>query len=86
MKSLSTSESVPLVNRIRMNILIQLVYFSPYPFQIKNGNQSLWTLLQGLPKAQGKDCIYVVVDRLTTFALLCNFSYLYNSTGSRFVF
>ena len=38
----------------------------------------LMDFITGLPKAQGKDCIYIVVDRLTKlthfFAILANYS------------
>lgn len=68
MKSSSMLKSVPLVNRIKMSTLTQLVCFISYPFLIKNGNVSLWTSSPCYQRLLGKDCIYVVVDKVTKFA------------------
>lgn len=43
MKSLSMFGNVPHANRIRMNILTQLVCCNPFLSPIKNGSVSLWT-------------------------------------------
>jgi hypothetical protein len=43
--------------------LLQLV-----PIPEKKWESISMEFIRGLPKVQGKDCIYVVVDRLTKFA------------------
>jgi hypothetical protein len=43
-------------------------YFSLYPFQIRNGRAFLWISLQDFLECRERDCIFVVVDRLTKFA------------------
>jgi hypothetical protein len=48
-------------------MLFQQGYFNHSPFQSRNKSISM-DFITGLPKVQGKDCIYVVVDRLTKFA------------------
>ena len=50
-----------------MSTLTQHVYHNLSPFQSVCGRVSM-DFITGLPKAQGKDCIFVVVDRLTKFS------------------
>jgi hypothetical protein len=55
-------------------------YYNLYPFQSRNGRVCRWNFITGLPKVQGKDCIYVVVDRLTKFAHFFAISSEYKAT------
>ena len=50
-------------NKGRWRTHIQMVYCIPFPFWNKNGK----VFITGLPKIQGKDCIFVVVNRLTKY-------------------
>ena len=42
--------------------------------------------ITGLPKTQGRDCIYVVVDRLTKFAHLFSISLEYKAAKVAYLF
>jgi hypothetical protein len=53
-------------NKVEKNHLVG--FLQPLPIPNKKWASILMDFIIGLPKAQGKDCIYVVVDRLTKYA------------------
>ena len=52
----------------------------PLPIPEKKWESILMDFITGLPKTQGKDCIFVVVDRLTKFSHLFSISMDYNAS------
>jgi hypothetical protein len=75
-----------LFRRTRMNTLIHQVYFNHSPFQSTNGKVYQWISSQGFPKVQGKDCIFVVVDRLTKFAHFFSIAIDYSASQVAYLF
>lgn len=63
----STYESVRLVSGTRGSKTTLQDCYNHFPSWRGNGKVFRWISL-GLPTVHGKDCIYVVVDKLTTFA------------------
>jgi hypothetical protein len=56
----------------------------PLPIPEQKWESISMDFITGLPKVQGKDCIYVVVDRLTKFAhFFAISSEVQSPTGSR---
>jgi hypothetical protein len=53
-------------NKLEQTLLVGLLQPLPIPEQKWESNSM--DFITGLSKVQGKDCIYVVVDRLTKFA------------------
>jgi hypothetical protein len=51
----------------------------PLPIREKKWESISMDFITGLPKVQGKDCIYVVVDRLTNFVHFYAISTEYNT-------
>lgn len=54
--------------------------FQPLPIPNRKWECLLMDFITGLPKAQGRDCIYVVVDRLTKYAHFFPISTTYSAT------
>jgi hypothetical protein len=58
----------------------------PFPTLEQKWKSISMDFITGLPKAQGKDCIFVVVDRLTKFAHFFHDSYILQcSAGGKVV-